>query len=463
MKRIYLLAGITFILGACNKFGDINVNPNLPSQASNTQLIANAELFLPVLAESPQGEYNAQYLSETQYPNLSLYNQVSANFYSIYQGPLMNLETVINSKQLDAKEGPIANQLAVAKILKAYYFWHITDRWGDVPYSESLKGSEKFTPVYDTQASIYNSLFALLNEADKSIVAGKISNDILFNGDMTHWKKLGNTIRLLMALRLSQANATKARDEFNKALTAGVMTSNAGNLVFRHLPEAANESYWYDQVTDQNRKWWALSKLLVGKMKPVGDPRLPVYGDPNVDGQYEGLEFGALDGLSTTAFSLLGAEIRKQDASVYLVTYAQALFAQAEAAKRGWIAGGDAAAENFYKQAIEHSVRQWNKNDTTGYGAMMAAPGMAYNAATAHEQIGNQRWVHLFMHGYEAWAEWRRTGFPAFSKPQGKDVPNRQGYPPDEVFNNAANYADAVSRQFGGAGDGLYGKVWWDQ
>ncbi|MBO9151413.1 SusD/RagB family nutrient-binding outer membrane lipoprotein [Chitinophaga sp. GCM10012297] len=457
------MTGIVFIFGACNKFGDINVNPNLPSQASNTQLIANAELYLPVLQESPQGEYNAQYLSETQYPNLSLYNQVSASFYGIYQGPLMNLETVINSKQLDAKEGPIANQLAVAKILKAYYFWHITDRWGDVPYSEALKGSEKFTPVYDTQESIYNNLFALLDEADKSIVDGDITNDVLYDGDMDRWKKLGNTIRLLMALRISEVNATKGREEFNKALTNGIMTENDDNMVFKHLPEEANESYWYDQIEDQNRLWWALSELLVSKMKPVNDPRLPVYGDPNNDGEYAGLPFGALDGLSTTEFSLLGEEIRRQDASVYLVTYAQALFARAEAAKRGWTGGGDAAAADFYEQAIEHSVRQWNKNDTTGYGVMMAAPGMAYNAATGYEQIGVQRWVHLFMHGYEAWAEWRRTGYPTFVKPQGKDAPSRQGYPPDEVFNNGKNYNDAVTRQFAGAGDGLYGKLWWNK
>lgn len=463
MKSIYLLTGIVFIFGACNKFGDINVNPNLPSQASNTQLIANAELYLPVLQESPQGEYNAQYLSETQYPNLSLYNQVSASFYGIYQGPLMNLETVINSKELDAKEGPIPNQLAVAKILKAYYFWHITDRWGDVPYSEALKGAEKFTPVYDTQESIYDNLFALLDEADKSIVDGDIMNDVIYDGNMEQWKKLGNTIRLLMALRISEVNATKGREEFNKALAAGIMTENDDNMVFRHLAEEAVESYWYDQVEDQNRKWWALSELLVSKMKPVNDPRLPVYGDPNSDGEYEGLEFGALDGLSVTAFSLMGEEIRRQDASVYLVTYAQALFAQAEAAKRGWIGGSDAAAGDFYEQAIEHSIRQWNNNDTTGYAAMMTSPGMPYNAATGYEQIGVQRWVHLFMHGYEAWAEWRRTGFPTFVKPQGKDVPTRQGYPSDEVFNNGSNYNDAVSRQFAGAGDGLYGKVWWNK
>lgn len=462
MKRLYIIS-ISLLLGACNKFGDMNVNPNLPSKTSSTQLIANAELYLPVLAESPQAEYFAQYLSETQYPNLSLYNQVSANFYSLYYGPLMNLDSVIRTTEMDANEGPIANQLAVAKILKAYYFWHITDRWGDVPYTEALKGRANTTPVYDSQESIYNNLFLLLDEADKAIVAGDIINDIIYQGNMTRWKKFGNTIRLLMALRLSAVAPEKGKTEFNKALTAGIMTSNADNFVFSHLAEAANESYWYDQITDQNRKWWALSESLVGKMKPVNDPRLPVYGDKNSGGQYVGLTYGATSGLSTTAYSLLGAEIRKQNANVYLVTYAQALFAKAEAAKMGWIPDGEVAAAANYKMAIEHSIRQWRNNDTTGYAAMMAGAGMPYVAATGYEQIGNQRWVHLFMHGFEAWAEWRRTGFPAgLVKPDGKDVPLRQGYPQDEVFNNKKHYEDAVKRQFPG-GDNLYGRLWWDK
>lgn len=463
MKKIYLIAAAGLVLGGCNKFGDINVNPNLPSQASNTQLIANSQLYLPVLQESPQGEFNAQYLSETQYPNTSLYTQVSASFYGIYQGPLMNLETVLTSKEQDVKEGPIANQLAVAKVLKAYYFWHITDRWGDVPFSEALKGKEKFTPVYDTQESIYNGLFALLDEADKAFVAGNISNDVIYGGSPDKWKKLGNTIRMLMALRLSQAAPVKAAAEFNKALNAGIMTSNADNFVFRHLAETSMESYWYNQVTTQKRQWWSVSKQMVDLLLAAEDPRLAVYADKNGAGQYVGLEYGSLDGSTVSEWSLLGAEQRKQDATVYLVTFAQALFAKAEAAHRNWIPGGTAKADSCYTAAIEHSVRQWKNNDVTGLAAMMAKPGMAYNPATALEQISTQRWIHLFMHGYEAWAEYRRTGFPVLTKPQGKDVPNRQGYPADEVFNNAANYTDAVSRQFGGAGDGLYGKVWWDK
>ena len=117
-------------MAGCNKFADdINVNPNLPSQASGAQLIGNSTYFLPGLSSSPQGEFHAQYLAETQYPGASLYPDGGTSFYSLYYGPLINLEKVLTS-ELTPAEGPIANQRAVAKILKAYFMWHITDRWG---------------------------------------------------------------------------------------------------------------------------------------------------------------------------------------------------------------------------------------------------------------------------------------------------------------------------------------------
>jgi len=89
-------------------------------------------------------------------------------------------------------------------------------------------------------------------------------------------------------------------------------------------------------------------------------------------------------------------------------------------------------------------------------------PEIAYNPATAIEQIATQRWVHLFMHGYEGWAEYRRTGFPNnMVAPDGAAVPNRQIYIETEQFNNTENYNEAVQRQFGGS-ESLYGNVWWD-
>jgi hypothetical protein len=464
MKKLYIITIAAFFFGSCNKFDkDINRNPNQPSLASGTQLIANAELFLPGLSASPQGEFLAQYLAETQYPGASLYPDGGTSFYGLYQGPLMNLETVLNSQDLKGTEGPIANQLAVAKILKAYFFWHITDRWGDVPYTEALKGAANFTPKYDKQEDIYNSLFLLLDEANASIVTGNITNDIVYGGDMTKWKKLANTIHLLMALRLSEVNPTKAALEFNKALANGIMTSNSDNLVYKHLLDANNQNYWYGQVVNQQREWWALTETLVNYMNPVNDPRLPVYGKKTSANDYKGLEFGTTVGLpNTTGVSLMGTAIYAQNASIHLVTYAQALFAKAEAAKRGWIAGGDATAKTNYEAAITESVRQWT-GSTTGVAALLASTGIAYDPSQAMAQIGMQRWVHLFMHGFEAWAEWRRTGYPAnLVTPGGRAVPLRHSYPATEQFNNTVNYNEAVQRQFAGQ-DNLYGKVWWDK
>jgi len=462
MKNSYLIILLScFCLGSCDKFDDeINTNPNLPSEASGTQLIANAELFLPGLSSSPQGEFMAQYLAETQYVGASLYPEESTSFYGLYQGPLKNLETVLTSDELSANQGPIANQKAVAKILKAYFYWNITDRWGDVPYTEALKGSDNFTPKYDTQEFIYNSLFQELEEANNMIVSGAITDDIIYGGNMSKWKKLGNTIHLLMALRLSEVDPEKAGEEFNKALAAGVMTSNDDNLVFKHLADANNQNYWFGQIVNQNREWWALTETLVEEMKPVNDPRLQVYGNPaRANGEFIGLKFGEEENIGTEEFSLLGSEIYTQDAPVNLVTYAQSLFAMAEASERGWI---NDDTETFYNKAIEQSVLQWTGSDD-GLEQLLSNSQIAFDPNRAIEQISRQRYVHLFMFGYEAWSEMRRTGYPEnLVSPAGSAIPTRLSYPENESFTNATNYNEAVQRQFGGV-DSIYGVVWWDE
>ena len=461
MKNLYIYSLLVcFLCFSCSEFeDDININPNLPSQASGTQLIANAELYLPGLASSPKGEFMAQYLAETQYVGQSLYPEESTSFYGYYQGPLENLQTVLDSDDLNTTEGPVANQLAVAKILKAYFFWNLTDRWGDLPYSEALQGAENFTPVYDSQEFIYNDLFSELKEATSMMVSGNIQNDIVYNGDMEKWRKFANTVRLFMALRLSEVDPATAEQEFVAALSDGVFESNNDNLVFQHLAEANNQSYWYDQVVDSNREWWALTEDLVEEMKPVGDPRLEIYGDPARDSDdYVGLKFGEEENIGTDAFSLLGSDIIAQDAPIYLATYAQVLFAKAEASARGWISED---AEANYNEAIRQSFLQWTGSDD-GINDFLVQEAIAFNSDMAIEQISNQRWVHLYMFGYEAWAEMRRTGFPNdLEMPNGNEIPNRLAYPENESFNNTENYQEAVQRQFGGE-DTIYGKVWWD-
>lgn len=469
MKKLLIpFTIVAFLVSSCDLASiddDLNNNPNDPSQASPPQLIANAMLDLPDLTGPPlgtQGAYNAQHLSETIYVDGSLYQEGATSFYWLYQGPLINLQTAIDNSN-------IPNQVAAAKILKAYYFWHMTDRWGDLPYSEALQGSESFTPAYDTQQTIYESLFSLLKEAGSEIQTsggGTFNSDLIYNGDMEKWRRLSNTIRLLMALRLSEVNPQLAQEEFTAALDDGIMTSNDDSFIFQHLANANNQNLWYDQIVQPPiREWWALSENLVGMMQPADDPRLPVFADTTnatEADEYVGLPFGmSEEDITADEYSLLGDAVHQQDSPVYLVTYAQALFAKAEAAKRGWITGGDAEAQANYEMAIENSILQWTGN-TNGVTNFLTQPDIAYDPANAIEQIANQRYVHLFLHGFEAWAEYRRTGYPDnMVSPQGRDVPLRQSYTPDEQLNNTENYNEAVDRQFGGENT-LYGRLWWD-
>jgi hypothetical protein len=468
MKKIFLTAFIALV-GCSNFDDDINVNPNVPSDASNTQLLAYAMRWLPDTQASASAPLYAQHISEAEYITLSRYETVYYNFYGWYAGPLMNIEKVLNSNNFNITEGPAENQKAVAKILKAYFFWYITDRWGDLPYSQALQGKVNFTPAYDTQEDIYTALFKLLDEANAEIVTGNISNDIVYGGNMTRWKKLANTIHMLMALRLSKVNSTLGALEFNKAITNGVMTANTDNFTYVHLSDPNNWNYWYNVFSVQNREWYAVSKPLVDYMQPVSDPRLATFANRNEAGNYVGLVYG-LQGTEVNTgiyqkknVSMLATGLRQPTTPVYLITYAEALFARAEAAKIGWIAGGDATAKTNYDLAIDQSVRQWNANSTTGLAAMMANPTITYDPARALEQIGYQKWVHLFLNGYEAWAEWRRTGYPALTPPtnnNGRQIPRREAYPTQEEQNNGEHYNEAVGR-LGGTND-LNGRMWWD-
>lgn len=476
MKQLYNICLVTILAltaTGCNKFDDdINKDPNNPEKASATQLIASAQQSLPDIGSafdknaSPYGIHYPQYISGTTFTENSRYNTVNFNFYPIYAGPLMNLAEAIKVAS-NPNEGPIPNQIAVAMIMKAYYFWHITDRWGTVPYTEAFQGRADFTPKYDSQQQIYNDLFKLLDEANAAFVAGNIKNDIIYGGDMVKWKKLGNTIHLLMALRLSKVDPVKGADEFKKAVANGIMEKNEDNFTYVHLVDKVNENFWYTSFTRQKRNWFAVSKTVVDYMQPLNDPRLPVFADKNVAGNYVGLEYGLPGSVSVVInnISLLGSALRQNNSPTYLVTYAQALFAKAEAAKLGWIPGGDADAKVNYDKAIEQSILQWTKS-ANGSAAFIAQPQVAYNPATALRQIGEQRWIHLFMHGYEGWAEWRRTGYPLLSPAPNNNnlaIPRREGYPTQEISNNGPNYSAAVAAFPYGGADDLNARVWWDK
>jgi hypothetical protein len=462
---------------ACSDFGDINVNPNNPSTPSPAGLLTGALRNVGTInAQVGPGGANivpamyVQQLGDVIYIEDSKYKTINFNYNGWYAGPLINLQHIIElntdeKTRVNASTfGSNANQIAIARILKAYFFQWITDRWGDIPYSEALKGEADFTPAFDKQEAIYADLFKEWKEATTQFDDGNVvQGDILLNGNTSKWKKFANSLRLIAALRLSKVSPEIGKKEFQSALDDGVLSSATDNVQYKFLSESTNENPVYTNYVVSNRKDYALSDVFVNYLKKTSDPRLPFLASKNISGEYVGVPY-AVGGAKAQDLSLIGSLLSQQNSPVNIITYAQVLFAQAEAAALGWTNGN---AKALYESAIEASLQQWMGNSYTesALKSYLTQPEIAFSSNSAIEKISTQRWIALFFQGTEAWSEWRRTGYPLL-KPAtvtlngGTEIPRRLAYPVTENTLNEDNYQVVLKSQ---GKDDHYTRVWWDK
>ena len=494
MKMIYKnLWAVALVLGlaACDlsDFGDLNVNPNATTAPIATNLLTNAMHSLDNTITGTQGALYVQYWASSQYSSGDNYVTVQFDYNGWYNGPLMDLEKVIDlnteedTKVAASAGGPNENQIAVAKILQSYYYLYITDRWGDIPYSEALRADELIlTPKFDTQQDVYTGIFQTLKDANNMMVAGDIEGDVIFDGDMSRWAQFANTIRMTAALRLSAVDATTGAAEFNSAISDGVIsiTDNSQNIGYQFLAEASFQNAWYARFL--TRRDHCVSNTMVdfmqttaftdsntgntGMMDVAMDPRLPVYADPTENDPllYHGMQYGISEAragaISNSDVSFVGIGFQEQGRFQPVYTAAQVAFAMAEARELGWISSSTTQA--YYEAGILASLTQYGveaDNDT-----YITNSAVAFNPATALQQIGRQKWLANYLNGYEAWADWRRTGFPALNAAEDAlntsgEIPVREAYPVTERDLNETNYNEVVARQ---GEDGLDTKVWWD-
>lgn len=475
-KVLILLTAASLTITGCSKFDDINVSPTILTSASTKGLLTNAIQDIPnhTLGNNAASRLAAlyvQHLAEGPYPGSSLYSDRNLSFTSWYTGPLYNLQTIINYNNNDNPaaigNGAKVNQLAVARILKAYYFLHLTDRYGDVPYFDALKGSAAFSPKYDDQKEIYYDLFKELTEANAQIDVAlpAVVGDVLLNGNMAAWKRFANTLRMVMALRLSEVEPAKGKTEYTAAVAAGVITSNAQNIMYKFVAgDPNNYNPWYNNYSVSNRNDYAISTTLTDYMAPKNDPRLKVYAESLAGGTVRGLPYGRLAAVNIpAAYSRIGDYFRGQGSPLSLYNYAQVLFMEAEAAKIGYTAGGDAEAQTKYNAAIKASWEQYGVFSQAAYDTYISLPAVAYTPATGYQKIMTEKWVHMYLNSWEAWNDWRRTGFPVLTAaPDAVDsrgIPLRLGYPTTESALNGENYKVAVTG-LGGTDDN-YAKMWW--
>jgi hypothetical protein len=481
-KFLFAAAVPVMLLGGCKKtfdFEGANVNPYTSAVPVTQNLLTQALRGLHGTVNDATGNLYSQHIAEVQYTDASRFSALNVSYTALYTGPLIGLETIIklnsdpetqNSVTV-APGGSNANQIATARILKAYFFFHITNRWGDVPYSEALKQGENLAPKFDTQQEIYNALFTELKEAANQFDGGAtVKGDIFLAGNVARWKKFANSLRLIMALRLSKIDPAKGKAEYLDALNAGVITATTEDFKYAFLSETANQNQWYARYL--TRFDYAISKPFLDPMLALADPRIPAYADKPTDGNanYVGMPYGLSNtsGIPNNSISYIGTNLRKQNAPDYILTAAHVLFTMAEAEKLGWNAGNapdDVKAEEYYLEGIEQSMRQYGVYADPAYNTYIAQAGVDYVAADAIMLISYQRWVALYLNGFEAWNEWKRTGYPVLDPGpaplnNGGQIPRRQGYMTAERDLNSVNYQEVISRQ---GPDELSTRTWWDK
>jgi hypothetical protein len=464
---------LALVAGGCNDgLTDVNNNPNVPTDVPTSLLIRPAitgsAAFLGVGMTWNHAGLWAQHVAQIQYTDEDQYVVRDGNVQGFwdfwYDGPLKDIQAIIEK----AKETQRPNEEAVGLVLKSWNFGALTDMYGDAPYSEALKGEEGvFAPRYDTQQAIYNGIFADLKRAAEMINTGGTgfgTSDLIYGGNMANWQRFANSLRLRHAIHLTRVDAARARAEFEAGMAGpgGVFTSNEQEARLNYLATSPNRNPFFEnQITRNDHR---ISKAMVDYLKSTNDPRLPIYANPTeADASvYEGHQNGVAHGVSLTARSKVGDWFTSATSPVFFMRYSEVLFIRAEAAQRGWNAGG--TARDLYNQAVTASMRQYGISEAAA-ATYLAQPSVNFDAASDKlALIAQQKWVALFGQGHEAYTEWRRTGQPQLTAGpdnlnQGR-IPRRLPYPSLENALNKASYDEAVSRQ----GDiTINGRVWWDR
>ena len=462
---------------SCTKFedfGNTNNNPNATTSPITSALLTNALSGIGNTVWgngiTVSGGLFAQFFSETQYTEASRYTKPVFNADAYYAGAMYDLQNIINynsdpaTAEIAAANGSNANQIQIARILKAYYFWIITDSYGDIPYFEALKGEGNLT--YDKQSDIYPDLIKELKDAvDKFDGGATVKGDILFSGNNTKWKKFANSMRLLMALRLSKINAALGKTEFAAALShaAGVIESNSDNAglvapggVFNH------PLYQYYNITQRDD--YAVSTTVYDFLNANGDARAAAFGSSTTGFPY-GLTRDNAVAFATSNPNyarLLHPSKRTATSPINILSASQIYLARAEAAQIGWTTENVAS---MYSTGIMRSWEEWGVYNAAAFAAYLAKPAVDL-ASSPLTKIQTQQWLAFYPNGTQGWANWRRTNVPALTAAPGTGLPiiRRIPYGPNDYNFNLENVTVAAAQYtVGGQPDSQDAKVWWDQ
>ncbi|BDD09554.1 hypothetical protein FUAX_19860 [Fulvitalea axinellae] len=496
-NNIIILIPLLAFMFSCTDRGyeDVNKNINEITDPKPIHLLNSAfGIFNSSSTWSTLAELSHQYAETSN--QAGKYYRFDTGVWGNYKANL-NLNDVINRTK-DSQDETDRMTYALAKIFRAYAFQKITDCYGDVPFSEAGviddAGAFNVTPKYDKQEEIYTATLADLDEAidiigDKSLTLALGSADRVYGGDVQLWKKFANSLRLRMAMRIRFVDEAKALEVLKKVWTQPLIDSPEEAADYENFDEPGYYYYGYVGLKAETRT--NASKMMVDFLKSNSDPRLYSYALPvqqgPMAGQYAGLPNGYDGGTNRDNFSYAGKVSYQKTLPTINLSYSEVCFLKAEAYLFGLgVAKNESEAQMYYAKGIETSLNFWRRPDTfVKDGAEVSEPlyseqdvtdFMSSSAASLSgtqeekfKMIAEQKWASLMTNWVEAYAEMRRTGYPAV-KPRvvGEELslgdtqgqwPRRAPYPDSEMLNNQENYDKASAAT---DGNSMTHRVWWD-
>ncbi|MBS1602997.1 MAG: SusD/RagB family nutrient-binding outer membrane lipoprotein [Bacteroidetes bacterium] len=525
--HIAIPAFLIFLSAGCDKnFVKINTDPYAVTTIDPALLFAGAERTFTGAGWETENTIVQQFVNPfnagaTLGPNFNadIDNFNNGRWDASYTGsaPLNNpvtggIKSLVQAMAILKGTTTSVNLLSMIRIWKAQAFMGLVDEYGNVPYFDAGKAYTDgiFYPKYDDAAAIYADLEKEIREATNALnpAGDYVSADLFFGKNaaspitsaatqVAKWKKVGYSLLLRLGMRYSKINTAKAQSLAAEAFTGGVMTSNADNVYVKYDGTIATNVLNVNLVNNNPRFYYA-AEPFVNQLKATNDPRSPFmvakFADPNnpladpnpdlaIADQY-GVPIGVIsDALANPPYrgtrgggynySQLNVKcVGSQTAPTFWVTYAQTSLLLAEAAKKGWIPGGDAAAQSYYENGITADMDTYSiypnggAISTTAKTTYLADPAVAYNSTDALQLINTQYWIASLTNGTEAWCNFRRTGYPALSPNLSNNNLNggfihRLSYPDYELANNKTNYLAAVQAM--GGQDNLTARVFWDK
>ena len=517
-KIIYIMSAamMLFSINSCSdRFEDIDVSPNSTKSPLSYGLFnsANKEYmdemrgaFSSGRVALPWVQYSAQraYTEEDRYqyriPSGTTIWSVSYRVAQDYK-QIIDLNTDPATKEKMSAYGPNVNQIAAARTMLAYVFLNLADTYGDIPYYsygnadpdfQALSISTELQPKFASQAKVYADILKELKEASDMVLPGNkvfTQGDALF-GSGAKLKKFANSLRLRVGTRVKGV-VPGAETAITEAIAAGVMTSNADNVGLKYEDNRVNPSPMF--LNFLTRSDFAISKtfveLLKGNTGNFGlDPRLFQYATPKgtpkaqiISGaavvsmnpaDYAGMPYGVPSSVApsqASSSSFWSKNVLKQNYTEIFMEYSEVEFLLSEA--NGW-------SQTNYVNGVKASMEKW------GVAAAGVTAFTTSLPAATKANVLNQKYVALYMQPYEAWAEYRRTGYPNTLLLPGQtgtlnvpyegsttytftsliagltDLPTRLYYPTVSQSLNRINY-EAASAAIGG--DKMNTKLIWDK